>query len=156
MGNILGAAATLQGKFAAQNSIYGSAQRGISVHTEIVISNRPVKFAFVQKPDFFIVMQHKEFNRFSNRMSNDTIVFMDLDPMKDVKLQSPWRYISLPASAIAKDMGNSVGANFVMLGKFLSTNEIIPLKIVEEAIIQNIPEQYIKQNLAAVRKGYSI
>ena len=156
MGNIIGAAATLHGMFATQVSVYGSAQRGMPVHTAIVISDRPVKFAFVQKPDFFIVMQHKEFNRFSNRMSNDTIVFMDLDPMKDVKLQSPWRYISLPASAIAKDMGNSVGANFVMLGKFLSTNEIIPLKIVEEAIIQNIPEQYIKQNLAAVRKGYSI
>lgn len=155
MGSILGVAATIQGSFATQNSIYGSAQRGISVHTEIVISNRPVKFAFVQKPDFFIVMSNQGFNKFSDRLGENTIVFMDLDRIKDVKLQSQRKYISLPASAIAKEMRNPIVANFVMLGKFLSTTEIIPLSIVEEAITQNIPEQFIKQNLAAVRKGYS-
>ena len=53
-------------------------------------------------------------------------------------------------------MGNPIGANFVMLGKFLSTTGIIPLKIVEEAIMQNTPEQFVLKNLEAVRKGYTI
>lgn len=156
MGRILGSAATLQGIYATQNSIYGSAQRGISVHTEIVISNRPVKYAFVQKLDFFIVMSNQGLKRLSNRLNKNTIVFLDLDHVKDVKMQSEIRYISLPASGIAKDIGSPLVANFVMLGKFLSTTEIIPLKIVEEAMIKNIPDQFIKQNLAAIKKGYSI
>jgi len=156
MSNIIGAAATLQGMFATQVSTYGSAQRSTPVHTEIVISNRPVKFPFVQKPDFFIVMSHQGFNEFSRRMGEDTLVFIDLDRAKDVKLDCQGKYISLSASGIAKEIGNPIGANFVMLGKFLSTTEIIPLKIVEEAIIQNTPEQFIKKNLEAVRKGNTI
>ena len=156
MGNILGAAVTLKGDFATQNSIYGSAQRGISVHTEIVISDNPIKYAFVQKPDFFIVMNHQELNRFNNRLSEDTVVFLNEDSIKDVKEQSQIRFISLPASDIAKKMGYPIVANFVMLGKFLSNTEFIPLKIAEEAIIQNVPEKFIKQNLAALRKGYSL
>jgi Pyruvate/2-oxoacid:ferredoxin oxidoreductase gamma subunit len=30
------------------------------------------------------------------------------------------------------------------------------LKVVEEAIIQNTPDQFIEKNLEAIKKGYSI
>lgn len=156
MSNIIGAAATLHGMFATQVSTYGSAQRGLPVHTEIVISDRPIKFAFVRKPDFFIAMSQQGFNEFSRRMSEDTLVFTDLDYVKDIKLDCQGKCISLPVSEIAKEIGNPIGANFVMLGKFLSTTDIIPLKIVEEAIMHNTPEKFIKKNLEAVRKGNTI
>ena len=156
MGNIIGAAATLQGLFATQVSTYGSAQRGMPIHTEIIISNKPVKFAFVQKPDYFIIMSHQGFNEFNRKMGEETLVFMDSDCVKDVKLNYQGKYISLCASRIAKEIGNPIGANFVMLGKFLSTTNIMPLKIVEEVIMRNTPEQFIKKNLEAVRKAYAI
>jgi 2-oxoglutarate ferredoxin oxidoreductase subunit gamma len=142
--------------FATQVSTYGSAQRSTPVHTEIVISDRPIKFPFVQKPDFFIAMDQQGFNKFSNRMNENTLVFLDSDHVKDVKLDCQSNYSSLSASNIAKEMGNPLGANFVMLGKFVSTTNIIPLKIVEEAILQNTPEQFIKKNLEAVKKGNAI
>ena len=156
MGNIIGKAATLNGMFATQVSTHGSSQRGTPVQTELILSNKPVKFAFVQKPDFFIIMSYQGFNEFDGRIVEDTQVFINLDRVKDFHLDYPGEYISLSASTIAKEIGNLLGANFVMLGKLLSTIEIIPLKIVEEAIIQNTPEQFIKKNLEAVRKGYTI
>jgi 2-oxoglutarate ferredoxin oxidoreductase subunit gamma len=156
MGNIIGAAATLHGMFATQISTYGSAQRGLPVHTEIVISDRPIKFAFVRKPDFFIGMSQQGFDEFNRRISEDTLVFTDLNHVKDIKLDLQGKCISLPASEIAKEIGNPIGANFVMLGKFLSTTGIVPLKIVEETIMHNTPKQFINNNLEAVRKGSTI
>ncbi|MCK5342312.1 MAG: 2-oxoacid:acceptor oxidoreductase family protein [Candidatus Heimdallarchaeota archaeon] len=156
MGNIIGVAATLQGMYATQVKTYGSAQRSTPVHTEIVISDKPVKFAFSQKPDFFIAMSDQGFNKFSERRNKDTLVFLDSDRVKDVKMDDQGKHISLHASRIAKEIGNPIGANFVILGKFLSTTKIIPFKIVEEAIIQNTPEQFIKKNLEAMRKGNAI
>ncbi len=156
MGNIIGTAATLHGLFATQVSTYDASQRGMLVHTDIIISNEPVKFAFVNKPDFFIVMTPQGFNEFSKRMGEDTLVFINLDRMNDFKLNYPGKIISLPASEIAKEIGNPIGANFVMLGKFLSTTQIIPLEIVEKAIKQNIPEKLIMKNLEAVRIGSTI
>ena len=152
MGNIIGVAATLHGLFVTQVSTYGSAQRGLPVHTEIVISDKPIKFAFVKKPDFFIVMSQQGFNEFIKKISKDTLVFTDLDHVKDINLDCQGKYISLSASKIAKEIRNPIGANLVMLGKFLFTTNIIPLKIVEEAIKRNTPEQFIKKNLEAVRK----
>ena len=156
LSKIIGAAATLNGMFATQVSTFGSSQRDMPVHTEIIISNKPVKFAFVNKPDFFIVMSDQGFNVFSKRIGEDTLVFINLDRVKDVKLDGQGRIISLPASGIAKEIGNPISANFVMLGKFLSTTKIIPLEIVEKAIKQNIPEELINKNLEAVRKGITI
>ena len=156
MGNIIGKAATLNGMFATQVSTHGSSQRGTPVRTEIILSDKPIKFAFVQKPNFFIIMSYRGFNTFGRRIIEDTQVFIDLDRVKDFHLDYKKEYISMPASTIAKEIGNPLGANFVMLGKFLNNTKILPLKIVEEAIIQNVPEQFIKQNLAAVRKGYNL
>jgi Pyruvate/2-oxoacid:ferredoxin oxidoreductase gamma subunit len=43
----------------------------------------------------------------------------------------------------------------VILGKFLSASNIIPLEVIEESIKQNIPEQFIEKNLESIRKGYT-
>jgi len=153
MGGILGKAATLNGMYATQVSNHGSSQRGTPVRTEIVISDRPIKFSFVQKPDFFIVMSYLGFTRFGKSMVEETKVIIDSDCVNDFNLNYQGDYISLPASTIAKEIGNPIGANFVMLGKLLSISDIIPMKVVEEAIIQNTPEKYLDKNLEAIRKG---
>ncbi|GAG11687.1 unnamed protein product, partial [marine sediment metagenome] len=64
MGKIIGSAATLNGMFATQISTHGSSQRGTPVRTEIILSDKPVKFSFVQKPDFSIIMSYRGFNVF--------------------------------------------------------------------------------------------
>jgi 2-oxoglutarate ferredoxin oxidoreductase subunit gamma len=153
MGNIIGVAATLQGMFATQVSTYGSAQRDMPVNTEIIISNKSVKFSFVQKPDFFIAMSQQGFNKFSKTVGKKTLVFVDSDHVKDIKLDCKENCISLSVSEITKKIGNPIGANFVMLGKFLSATDMIPLEIVEKAIIENTPKQSIEKNLEALRKG---
>ena len=156
IGGILGKAATLNGMYATQVSNHGSSQRGTPVRTEIIISDKPIKYALVQKPDYFIVMSYLGYNRFNKNMVEKTKIFIDSDRVKDFHKYYEGKYISLPASTISKEMGNPLGANIVMLGKFLSASNIIPLKMVEEAIVQNIPEQFIEKNLEAIRKGHII
>ena len=155
MGKIIGTAATLNGMYATQVSTHGSSQRGTPVRTEIILSDKPVKFAFVQKPDFSIIMSYRGFNVFGRQLVGDTQVFIDKDRVKDFHLDYQGEYISMPASTIAKEMGSRLGANFVMLGKFLSTTGIIPLEKIEEAIKQNTPEPFIEKNIEAVKKGYT-
>ena len=89
-------------------------------------------------------------------MVEKTKVFIDSDRVKNLNNNYHGEYISLPATTIAKEAGNPLGANIVMLGKFLKTSNIIPLKVVEEAIIQNTPDQFLEKNLEAIKKGYSI
>ena len=156
MGGILGKAATLNGMYATQVSNHGSSQRGTPVRTEIILSDKPIKYVFLQKPDFFIVMSYLGFNRFSKSMVDKTKVFIDSNRVKDFNNKYQGEYISLPATTIAKEMGNHLGANIVMLGKFLKISNIIPLKVVEEALIQNTAVQFKEKNLEAIRKGYSI
>jgi len=156
IGNIIGKAATLNGMFATQVSTHGSSQRGTPVQTEVIISDKPIKFGFVQKPDFFIVMSFRGFHEFGKKIVEDTKIFIDSDRVKDFHMNYPGKYTSLSASTIAKEMGNPLGSNFVMLGKFLSNIDFLNLQTVEKAITQNTPEEFISKNLEALRKGYSI
>jgi len=154
-GSILGRAATLNGMYATQVSNHGSSQRGTPVRSEIIISDEPIKYAYLQKPDFFIVMSYLGFNRFSKNMAEKTKVIIDSDRVKDFNNYYQGEYMTLPATTIAKEIGNPLGANMVMLGKFLSTSKIIPIEVIEESIKQNTPTQFIEKNLEAIRKGYT-
>ena len=156
MGNIIGKAATLNGMFATQVSTHGSSQRGTPVQTEIVISDKPINFAFSQKPDFFIIMRYRGFYEFGQRIVEDTQIFIDSDRVKDFNRNYHKNYISIPSSTISREIGNPLGANFVMLGKFLSYIRIIPLKTTEEAIKQITPAQFLKKSLEAFKKGYNV
>lgn len=153
IGSILAKAATLNGMYATQVSNHGSSQRGTPVRSEIIISDRPIKYTFVQKPDFFIVMSYLGFTKFRKSMVEETKVIINSDRVKDFNLNYQGEYITLPASTIAKEIGNPIGANFIMLGKLLSISNMFPLKVVEDAIIQNVPEKFIQKNLDALRKG---
>ena len=153
MGSILGKAATLNGMYATQVSNHGSSQRGTPVRTEIVISDKPINFSFVQKPNFFIAMSYLGFTRFGKNILKETKVFINSDRVKEFNLNYHGEYISLPASTIAKEIGNPIGTNFVMLGKFLSISNIIPIKVVEDAITYNTPEKFLDKNLEALRRG---
>ena len=153
IGSILAKAATQNGMYATQVSNHGSSQRGTPVRSEIIISDRPINYTFVQKPDFFIVMSYLGFTTFKKSMVEETKVIIDSDRVKDFNLNYQGEYISLPASTISKEIGNPIGANFVMLGKFLSISDIIPLEVVEEAIKYNAPEKFLDKNLEAIRQG---
>jgi 2-oxoglutarate ferredoxin oxidoreductase subunit gamma len=156
LGNILGKAATLNGMFATQVSTHGSSQRGTPVQTEIIISDKPIDFAFTQKPDFFIIMSYRGFLEFGRKIVENTKVFIDSDRVIDFDKNYKGEYFSLSASTIAKEIGNPIVANLVMLGKFMSITRILPLKIIEEAIKDITPEKFIMKSLEALKKGYNL
>ena len=156
LGNIIGKAATLNGMFVTQVSTHGSSQRGTPVQTEIIISDKPIDFAFTQKPDFFIIMSYRGFLEFGRKIVENTKVFIDSDRVIDFDKNYKGKYNSLTASTAAKEIGNPIGANLVMLGKFISVTKIMPLKIIEEAIKEITPEKFIMKSLEALKKGYNL
>ncbi len=153
LGNIIGKAATRQGLFATQVSTHGSAQRGIPVNAELIISDKPVKFSFVQKPDYFIALSNQGFDKFNSVINDKTLVFIDSDHIKNDSMVNKEYCIRIPASTIAKEIGNPIGANFVILGKFLSTIDFLSVKIIEDVIKQISPQKFINKNLEAFQKS---
>ena len=86
IGSILAKAATQNGMYATQVSNHGSSQRGTPVRSEIIISDRPINYTFVQKPNFFIVMSYLGFTAFKKSMVEETKVIIDSDRVKDFNL----------------------------------------------------------------------
>jgi indolepyruvate ferredoxin oxidoreductase beta subunit len=65
------------------------------------------------------------------------------------------RVISVPASQIARDLGDGRMANVVMLG-ILSTFLPIEAEIWDNTLRLRIPRKYLDGNLKAFAEGYSL
>ena len=101
-------------------------------------------------------MSYRGFLEFGSKIFEKTKVFIDSDRVIDFDKNYKGKYVSLSASTVAKEIDNPIGANLVMLGKFISVTKIIPLKIIEKAIKEITPKKFIMKSIEALKKGHNL
>ena len=155
--DILGLAATMDGKFSSSRSTYGASQRGESVFSEVVISNKPVIYPFVEEPEFIIVLSRLGFEAYFDtqvtgkiKLADETRLFFDTTTRLDVT------ELTYNVKTIQIDIGTDVvNRNTILLGCFTRSSKAISKSSMENAIKQNVSKKYLKQNLKAFNFGYN-
>lgn len=151
LGRLIGMAATNAGFFSTQKASYSSAVRGdLPVSSDVIISERPVRFPFLSKADIFIAMNGAGIDKYAPFL-NQLEVFL-YDPTTVSTTISP-KPVSVPAAETARDLGVPVVANTVMLGAFSQFASFIPSEIFVETLKQNLPERHWEVNLKAFEAG---
>jgi len=132
----LGLAATEEGLFASQRNLYGSAQRGSAIHSEVIISENPVIFPFVDIPDILICMAQKAFDKYSRIADDETRLYIDSDLVTDLSGGKTLRTrpVLVPATRVAEDTGKMGDANMVWLGVLIGREDILDPASVERVI----------------------
>lgn len=159
MGEILGLAASLDGKFASQRNTYGASQRGEAICTEIIISDRPVQFPFIESPTHFISLSKMGFDGYYHRLKNisDSTLFVDTSYLYNLRgLEKSAEIIKIPARQKAIDNGLPTSGNIIMLGSFVRGTKLISEKSLERAISKKISKKGLKQNLKAIKLGFEM
>jgi 2-oxoglutarate ferredoxin oxidoreductase subunit gamma len=159
IGEILGLAATLDDKFATQRSTYGASQRGETLFSEVVISNKPIQYSFVESPTAFIAMSQQGFDGYLNRITNpsSTILFIEWSQQYTLgKLGETCVVIKYPARNQAQEADIPLSSNIVMLSKFIKETNIISKRSLKQAMIKKISKELIEQNQKAIEIGFGI
>ena len=154
-GTILGSAAvTYDGKYAVQTQAYSSELRGGYAATWVVVSDEPVVFPRVTRPDVLIAQAQDSINRFGHSLKPDGILIVDSD-MIPAPPDNTRHVFKIPATSIARNrLKAPVTANIIMLGALCRLTGLVSREALEKAIRDTVPKQKGQLNLDAFNLGF--
>lgn len=170
---ILGEASLLSGIPVRMSEIHGMAQRGGVVESSIVFGNADSTIISDGEADVLIGFEPSETLRALNKCNSGTTVITNLSPLppftvamgkgiypdlavlQDLIQAKTKKIIAFDAAALAKEAGNVMSVNMVLLGALLQTG-ILPLSTgnVKEAIIARTGK-FSESNIKAFELGFS-
>ncbi len=173
MANITSMAAVQAGYDVKQTEVHGVSQRGGSVETHVRFGGKV--YSPVVTPgqaDVVIGLEKLEALRFAHYINPDSGVILvndfEIVPASVAGAQEVYpheaidylrakgiRVSAIPASKIARDLGDGRMANVVMLGA-LSTRLPIAIEIWDKTLRMQIPSRYLDGNLKAFVAGREI
>ena len=154
-GSIIGRAASIHDDgYAALTQSYGPESRGGSCRAEVVISDKPVDYPYLTKPDVQILLSQEAYNEFSKNVPEGNMVIVDSDLIKTDTLQN-FKPLSIPASRMAREIGRPVVANIIVLGFLAATSNIVSDEALKKAILDSVPPGTGDFNMKAFDMGYN-
>ncbi len=155
-GTILGHAGINDGKWVTGSSSYGSEARGSACRAEVIISDEPIVFPHVTRPDILIAMSQEAYDKYIKDMGRDgeTVIY---DEEMVCTAEVGLRQLGFPASSVAtKELGNKLVANMVILGIVAEVTKIVSQNALLSAIEKNVPQRFKALNLRAAELGLKL
>jgi len=152
-GQLLGKAAALyDGREAVFTQSYGPEARGGASSADLVISDGPVDYPLVSRPNFLVAMFQEAYERYRPEMAEGGLLVIDTDLVKPSADEGPYR--AVPATRLAEGLGKKIVANVVMLGFFTAVSGLVRREAVEAALRSSLAPRLLDLNLRAFATGY--
>lgn len=152
-GYILGKALTIYSEYeAVMTQSYGPEARGGASSANLVVSDEPIDYPFVQRPDILVALSQEGYTRFYHTARNGAAILIDEDLVAPEEGGRPY---GIPATRLAEELGRRVVANVVMLGYFTAVTGLITREAVEQAIRSSVKAKTVPLNLQAFEAGYN-
>ena len=171
--SVLGEAALLSGVPLNMSEIHGMAQRGGVVESALVFGDARSTIISDGEADILMGFEPAETLRALNKCNADTVVITNLAPLmpftvnigqgvypdlkqlQDLIRNKTGRLIAFNAAALAKEAGNVLAVNMVLLGALIQTG-VLPLTVetVKDAMKRKTKPQFLDSNLKAFTLGF--
>jgi 2-oxoglutarate ferredoxin oxidoreductase subunit gamma len=151
---VLGKAASIfQGAFATMTQNFGPEARGGACSAQLVLSDSPVLYPYVTRPDILVVMSQEAYARFVPELKDGGILIVEEDLVRVSDLGGEIQVYSIPATRIAEVLGKRMVLNSVMVGFFAAVTHLLDPEAVGKAVADSVPAGFRELNLKAFEKG---
>jgi 2-oxoglutarate ferredoxin oxidoreductase subunit gamma len=152
---VLGKAASIhQGEFATMTQNFGPEARGGACSAQLVLSDKPVLYPYVTRPDVLVVMSQEAYVKFAPELKDGGTLLIERDLVRVTDLPAPTRVYSIPATRLAEELGKRMVLNIVMVGFFTAVTRLLDPDAVRKAVADSVPASFRDLNLKAFDKGY--
>ncbi len=152
-GDILGYAAVVySGLEAVQSQSYGAEARGTTAKSEVIVSDKPIRYPKVRESDYLIAMSQKSLDLYLPEAKKGSIIIVDPD-LVNTKNISGYEIVEVPAMKTADELGLRLVSNMVMLGALVKKSGLFPLENLEKAIVDMISAKAFEIDIKAIRAG---
>ena len=172
--SVLGEAALLCGIPLNMSEIHGMAQRGGVVESSLVFGDAKSTIISDGEANVLVGFEPAETLRALPKCNADTVVITNLAPLmpytvnigqgvypdlkqlQELIRKKTARLIAFNAAVLAKEAGNSLAVNMVLLGALIQTG-VLPLSVeeVKEAMTTKTKKVFLDSNLKAFDLGFS-
>ncbi|MDL2248301.1 2-oxoacid:acceptor oxidoreductase family protein [Tyzzerella sp. OttesenSCG-928-J15] len=155
-GQLIAYAAMLEDSHVTWFPSYGPEMRGGAASCTVIISDKAIGSPIIQYADAAVVMNQPSFDKFQPSVKPGGVLIYNTSMIEADKARDDIKYIGVPVTDLANDLGNLKVANMIALG---SVNEI--LKCVKtESVIEALKHKFgekkaglIEINEKAIAKG---
>ena len=145
------AAGVHEGKQVSQTQSYGPEARGGTCKAEVVISDGPIDYPKVAKPDFLLAMNQASVNTYFGDLKPTGLLIVDSTLVGKVPTA---KSVSIPFTQIAREeFGTDLVANMVALGALGWLSRRVSIESLEKALLSRVPPGTEDLNLRALRAG---
>lgn len=152
---VLGKAASIyQDGFATMTQNFGPEARGGACSAQLVLSDAPVLYPYVTRPDILVVMSQEAHNRFAPELKPNGMLIVEEDLVRVTDLRGDPKVYSIPATRIAEELGKRMVLNAVMVGFFTAVTHLLEADAVRKAVADSVPASFRDLNLKAFERGF--
>ncbi len=140
-----------EGRHAVQIQSYGPEARGGACSASVVLSDEPVDYPYVRRPDVVVLMSRAASEKYGSMAGPRTVVLYeeDLVPRPSVGGEAH----AIPATRIATALGSRMAANVVMLGFLAGRTGAVDPEALKRAVLEAVPAKYHALNEKAFLAG---
>ena len=140
--------------YSTMTQAFGPEARGGACSAQVILSNEPILYPYVTRPDILVTMSQEAYSLFAPQLKEDGILIIEQDLVRIDKLPAGVRVYSLPATRLAEELGKRMVMNIVMVGFFGAVTELLNPDALREAIADSVPPAFRELNLKAFDKGF--
>ena len=155
-GMIIGRGASIYDKkYASLTQSFGPEARGSACSAQIIVSDEPIEYPYVTRPDILVAMSQEACNRFLPEMAGAGTLIYEEELVKPGKVNSNISRYSIPTTRIAEELKRRLVANIVMVGFFAAVTSVVKVEALRSSVKASVPAGTITQNFAAFDHGYN-
>ena len=148
------AACIFENGFATMTQSFGPEARGGSSTAQVILSDEPILYPYITRPDILVVMSQEAFTRFSPELKDGGLLIVEQDLVRVSNLRSGIRVFSVPATRLAEELSKKMVLNVVMVGFFGAVAGLLDPDHLRQAVADSVPPAFQKLNLQAFDKGF--
>jgi len=133
---------------------FGPEARGGACSAQLILSDSPVLYPYVTRPDILVVMSQEAYTRFVPELEDGGILIVEQDLVRVDDLKGDIKVYSVPATRIAEELGKRMVLNSVMVGFFTAVTHLLDPDAVRKAVADSVPASFREINLQAFEKGF--
>jgi 2-oxoglutarate ferredoxin oxidoreductase subunit gamma len=140
--------------YSTMTQSFGPEARGGACSAQVILSNQPILYPYVTRPDILVTMSQEAYSLFTPQLKEDGILIIEQDLVRVEKLPPGVRVYGVPATRLAEELGKRMVLNIVMVGFFASVTNVLDPEAVRQAVADSVPEAFRELNLKAFDKGF--
>ncbi|HZT30294.1 MAG TPA: 2-oxoacid:acceptor oxidoreductase family protein [Bryobacteraceae bacterium] len=149
------AAAIFQGGYATMTQSFGPEARGGSSSAQVILSDEPILYPYVHRPDVLVVMSQEAFTRFAPELKPGGLLLVEQDLVRVTGLPTGLRVYGVPATRLAEELGRKMVLNVVLVGFFGAVTGLLDPDALRRAVADSVPAGFRELNLQAFEKGFA-